>query len=93
MKKGKIRKINSFYEKRKKTVLSWNRLDTKMEDSVPYGREILFLPDTASKASPVIFSKENGNTRLCMDHSLCLQYEGSGMWAEMPGKKDMSDGY
>lgn len=95
MKKKKIEKISIFVkrqDRKKKTVLLWNQMDTQKEDTVPYGREVLFIPDSGSKAAPVIFAKENNNTRLYVDHTLCLQYEGRGIWAEMPKKKDIYDG-
>lgn len=96
MDKTKIKKITDFskkHNKKKKSVLFWKWMDTQKEETVPYGREVLFIPDAGLKAASVIFTKENDNTRLYVDHTLCLQYEGSGIWAEMPEKKDIRDAF
>lgn len=75
----------------KKSNLKWHYLNTEKEKTIPFEKEVLFIPNGASKAAVVIFLKTDQGCRICMDHSIFIRYKGQGFWTELPRREDLRD--
>ena len=78
-------------DKRVRTTLCWNNLDTKIKSSVPLKKEILFIPEDKNKALHVRFEQtSDGGYEIVMGGTK-TRFAGKGLWADVPTREHIGE--